>query len=255
MLKNKLKILILIYILFSVPIFSMSKNVRIFENEFIKFSVPSNSSIQFRDEERDPNKIRIIDKYIGRESICNTESYAFSPKLYKILKQNNFEINREEIISMIEWNDITKTGTFSLKPNYLEYPNGKREYINYITESYEKLIYKNQAIGESFMYLPPIRCDIDPIYGSSIDCHINFVMKNNLVYITLTLIWADFNSVRNTFPEFFEQHSDGKYYWKDNQAQVKFYEIFDSDEYVKLPEIIRLLKETRDMIINTLEIK
>lgn len=218
----------------------------------VRFEIPSSEKIDFGRKEKNPLKVSILINEIKNEELKGYTPQSFSPFLYMILKDSDFRINKAEIIKMIEENDVEKTNTFSIEPNYYYDYDGKLKNTNRLLNSYKKLIYADQCIGESFLYLSPIKYAKDKYFN--IDSNINFVLNDRIVYIRIENIWGDAKKVAEAFPDFFEIREDGKTYWINQAAQNKFIEKFNSDEYKKLPETIRLVRETRDTILSTLQI-
>ncbi len=244
------KYLFLIFIFITC---SLSANeMKIFEGGKIQFEVPESDNITFVGDKRNPFKIRITVNTVDNEGIKRRNPVSISNLLYKQLCSDSFKIDKEHIVKMIENNDISKTNTFSIAANwYNDY--GNIIFRNYLPVSYKKLIYDGEAIGESFMSIADINTGHELVNKYfSVDYRINFVMQDKLVYILINLTWGDFESLYKTFPEWFELRADNEYYWINQQSQYDFFKVFDSNEYIKLPDTIKLLRETRDSILKSL---
>jgi len=241
-------------LMMSCSLFSQAKEKIVVDN-MVKFKVPENEMIDCRwenSDNHDDSNVSITVNTRKNEDIKRCETLAFSPLLYEQLKKDNLTINKEHLLKMIDENDVDKTGTFSIEPNWFDY-YGQIINNNYLSCSYEKLIYDNIAIGESYVYL--ISEDLNLKEYFSIHYSINFILSDRIVYIDISLSSDDSESVIKEFPKYFEIRNEGKTYWKNKEARNNFYlEVLNTSKYKKLPETIRLVKETRDMILKTLEI-
>ncbi len=232
-----------------------ANELRTYVDGKVQFEVPESENLRYVTSLDDADKIRVIVNSIENDDILNWASYSFSDLLYKQLIEDGMKINKKNIIRLIENNDILRTNTFSIAANWYNYYGRIETHDSYLVSSYRKLMYKDQYIGEQFMDLTVKKNGFDMSHSSFwIDYYINFVINDKLVYIWLKHASGDFQGVYEAFPEWFELRDDGKYYWVNLQARDEFFNVFDGDGYVKLPPKIRLLRETRDSILQTLTI-
>ena len=235
--------------------FLACEDAKYYTDQYIEFQEIENEKIDYHRGKDDPAKVRVLVNYIGQEDLKVWNPCALSPLLYKQLREDGFQVNKEHLYKLMEENDFSKSGTYSLGANY--YNNyGKIVYRNYLPNSYQKLFYNNQVIGEYYMYTTGIKSGnaYDEDYFN-LYYHFVFVVKDKLAYIDIGLIWGDFSGIYDVYPEFFEQRADGKYYWISQEAQYKFCEILNSEEYTKLPDTIRYVRDVKDMIVKTLKLK
>ena len=235
--------------------FLACEDAKYYTDQYIEFQEIENEKIDYHRGKDDPAKVRVLVNYIGQEDLKVWNPCALSPLLYKQLREDGFQVNKEHLYKLMEENDFFKSGTYSLGANYYNY-YGRIIYNNYLPNSYNRLIYQNQVIGEYYMYTTGIH------YGNAYDkdyfnlsYEFVFVVKDKLAYITADLVWGDFSGICDAFPELFEQREDGKYYWVSQEAQYKFCEILNSEDYVKLPDTIRYVRDVKDMIVKTLKLK
>ena len=164
--------------------FLACEDAKYYSDQYIEFQEIDNEKIDYHRGKDDPAKVRVLVNYFGYDRLKDRNPQVMSPLLYKQLREDGFQVNKEHLYKLIEENDFFKSGTYSLGANY--YNNyGKIVYRNYLPNSYNRLIYQNQIIGEYYMYTT----DID--YGNAYDKdYFNlsydfvFVVKDKLAYIT-----------------------------------------------------------------------
>ena len=234
--------------------FLACEDAKYYSDQYIEFQEIDNEKIDY-DKNYIPEKVCIWVNYVGNDKIKNRNPQSMSPLLYKQLWKDGFQVNKEHLYKLMEENDFSNSGTYSLGANYYNH-YGRIIYNNYLPNSYQKLFYNNQVIGEYYL------CTTGIHYGNAYDkdyfalsYDFVFVVKDKLAYITADLVWGDFSGIYDAYPEFFEQRADGKYYWISQEAQYKFCEILNSEDYVKLPDTIRYVRDVKDMIVKTLKLK
>ncbi len=235
--------------------FLTCEDAKYYSDQYIEFQEIDNYKIDYHRGKDDPAKVRVLVNYFGKDSLKNRSPVSLSPLLYKQLWKDGFQVNKEHLYKLMEENDFSKSGTYSLGANYYNY-YGKVVYRNYLPNSYQKLFYNNQVIGEYFMHTTEI--DYGNAYDKdyfSLSYKFVFLVKDKLAYIDINLVWGDFSGIYDAFPELFELRADGKYYWVSQEAQYKFCEILNSEEYKKLPDTIRYVRDVKDLIVKTLTLK
>ena len=83
-----------------------------------------------------------------------------------------------------------------------------------------------------------------------------FVLQDRLERISFGInsIENSAEELVNSFPQWFEMRSDGNYYWINQECLDAMYDLLFSDDYKKLPRELQLIRETRDMILQTVRI-
>ena len=81
-----------------------------------------------------------------------------------------------------------------------------------------------------------------------------FVLDDYIIEIDLNLNHSDLPLVPEIYPDLFIIKEDGNIYWKSRECLLSFCDILMGDEYVNLPPKLCALRETFDMIMNTLTI-
>ena len=83
-----------------------------------------------------------------------------------------------------------------------------------------------------------------------------YFSNNHLIKTTILLRRPDMSMFENC-KEFFSKRdteSPLPYYWVSDQKRKEFFEILESDNYKKLPKEFQLLRESKDLFLNTLTI-
>ena len=83
-----------------------------------------------------------------------------------------------------------------------------------------------------------------------------YFSKNHLIQTTIALNRPDMSMFENC-KEFFKKDEDESllpYHWISDQKRKDFFEILESDNYKKLPKEFQLLRESKDLFLNTLTI-
>ena len=69
--------------------------------------------------------------------------------------------------------------------------------------------------------------------------------------VQLTYVFADINALRTVYPDFFVQ-KEGLWYW--TKTQTEFFNALNGKDYMRFPENVRLVRETKECILATLQI-
>ncbi len=220
------------------------------EDGFLTFEVPEDCN--YTDIfNREPRKLEL--------SLWNTHIFldnksSYSVPFYNLLKQDDFKINLKHIKELLFINDYLKTGDFALDPSYrIDEYTGDKHYIGYIPKSYRTIINKN-IIGEEYFYAPLNSKIVNKYGGGTMGYYITFVLNDRLESISFKRIIIDGQSLVTTFPQWFEMRSDGNYYWINQDCLNEMYDLLFSEDYKKLPRDLQLIRETRDMILETVKI-
>lgn len=220
------------------------------EDGFLSFEVPEECEC-IDINHRNPRKLEIRGYFLTKPFICKTE---FSIPFYKLLTENNLEIDLQMTKKLLETNSFLESDDFALDPSYrLDEFSGDKRYIGYLPKSYKPII-MDKILGEEYMYANTDYCFLDKSGGDTIGYHITFVLNDRLERIAFTRIISDGISLINSFPQWFEMRSDGNYYWINQACLEAMYDLLFSDDYKKLPRDLQLIRETRDMILQTVKI-
>ena len=113
--------------------------------------------------------------------------------------------------------------------------------------------YERKAFEEYF-YASLKSKVLDQYGGCSMNYRMTFVLSDRLERIRFGRIIIDGSSLVNSFPQWFEMRSDSNYYWINQECLDAMYDLLFSDDYKKLPRDLQLIRETRDMILQTVKI-
>ena len=200
---------------------------------------------------RNPRKLE-LSQWSTTEFYDNFNS--FGKPLYESLKKNNFKLDYDCIKNLLMNNNYQESREFVINPNYRQdHIGGEKEYIGYLPKSYKPII-MDKILGEEYMYANTNYCFLDKSGGDTIGYHITFVLNDRLERIAFTRIISDGISLINSFPQWFEMRRDGNYYWINQECLEAMYDLLFSDDYKKLPRDLQLIRETRDMILQTVRI-
>jgi hypothetical protein len=178
-------------------------------------------------------KIRITTNILDNEYVRTAEANAFSPEFLKMYKTNN-KINSQELMKLLERNQpflLTKYDETFLK------------------ESYSLIYYKDKIVGESYFSTNTTEISWPSGFGYKI-----IIVGDNTLFV-IYLTWVDSDAIiPKSFPDYFIE-VNGEYYWKNENIIHQLYQQLSSNEYQKLPEPLKILRETYDLILNSVEIK
>lgn len=216
----------------------------------VSFEIPTNPLIT-RTFTKDRNKITVLANYHTEKDIPNKEPEAYSPLLYAILKNDGFKISKDHITAMIEKYNPADSSVYAMISNVPSYGDTRPQ--NFIKKSYEKIYYQGEAIGECVLYISPVdaaQAISDDTY-ISLNYHICFVVEQALIHLQIALPEADINTLRTVCPDFFVQ-KEGLWYWA--KTQTEFFNALNGKDYMRFPENVRLVRETKECILATLQI-
>ncbi len=215
----------------------------------LEFDIPDNELVRADEWITDRIFLHILE--YTKESSRTMLKSKFSPMLYEILQNDGFVFKKEHIVEMIRNNDFKKSGIYSVESNFRE-EYGKRVYkTSLINESYQTLYYDGEPVGDFYASSQPIEYMVNTRI-TNLYINSNIVLSDRIVAVDLWLTASDLPLVPEIFPELFVKKADGNIYWKSDESRAEFYNIFMSDDYVKLPPKLRALRETYDMIKDTL---
>lgn len=250
---NKKKIDIILALLFLLSGLSAQQKITMADGH-LTFYVPDSDVIVT--EKWDTQKIYIHKLEYTNDEPERLHNLGFSPLLTEVLAKDGYVINEEHILEMIKNNDFSQSGTYSLSGNY--YYNGYHKKVydeSLYDESYTKLFYNSVPIGESYFWADTAKYPIYPkVNAVPFCCDIWLVVDNRIINIGLWLYFSDLVLVSDVYPDLFRTDAKGDIYWKDEESRIEFYYRFMSDDYVNLPTKLRTLRETYDMVIETLTI-
>ena len=151
-------------------------------------------------------------------------------------------------------NNFPESDQFAFDQFYNRYSRDEsKQYVGFLPKSYKPII-MDKILGEEYMYANTDYCFLDKSGGDTIGYHITFVLNDRLERIAFTRIISDGISLINSFPQWFEMRRDGNYYWINQECLEAMYDLLFSDDYKKLPRDLQLIRETRDMILQTVRI-
>lgn len=204
---------------------------------------------------RNYSRLEIMGYFLTKPFICKTE---FSIPFYKLLEENNFEINLIKLKEMLEDINFNENDDFAIDPSYRtdEFSgDGDKCYIGYLPKSYKPII-MDDVLGEEYFWLPVKYCIYNEYRATGFSYHITFALPDRLERISFGINSIDYSAEElvNSFPQWFEMRKDGLYYWINQECLDAMYDLLFSDDYKKLPRDLQLIRETRDMILQTVRI-
>ena len=115
----------------------------------LEFDIPDNELVTTDSYEYE--KVRVLIRELTTDNI-ESLSYFVSPIIFDVIKSDDFMIKKDHIVEMIKNNDIKESGTYSLNSNFYYVAPGKKKYVStYIDETYHKVYYSGEPIGEWFV--------------------------------------------------------------------------------------------------------
>ena len=222
------------------------------EDGFLSFEVPEECGC-IDVFHRNGRKLEISGYFLTKPFICKTE---FSIPFYELLTENDFEIDLLNIRKLLETNSYIESDDFALDPSYrLDEFSGNKRYIGFLPKSY-KIIIQDDILGEEYFYIPKESRIYDNKRATTVSYHMTFALPDRLERISFGINSIDYSAEElvNSFPQWFEMRKDGLYYWINQECLDAMYDLLFSDDYKKLPRDLQLIRETRDMILQTVRI-
>ena len=206
------------------------------QNEIIIESELTFSSFREEEDYLD-GKIGVWIGVSNEESIKKQGGWQFSPSMENLLKNKN--LNKKSFLSL-------------LKPS-VNFAFSSIGY-NRIESTYALVRYNGIFIGEAYGSDGAVDAEpvVPPYHGYLID----LVVGDNIVHIRI-MLHDEKENIARQMPEYFFYNSTGyncfiwKYY---KQSRVDLYRKLYSDNYKELPIVFQKLRETFDLILNTLSI-
>ena len=185
-----------------------------------------------------------IDAFLGAETnedFIYRQEWIFPRPVEDIVLNDNRKIIKEHIYELLR----------SKKRNSIYFFNSSDLQYTYIKSSIKPFYYNGNIIGQKAMQT--VRGSRYSFNYLSLAFYIHFVIDGALVCTGVIYDNPNDTSIMEAYPKLFKKVSDGEYAWKNEAAREKFYKIFESDDENK-PIIMKELKATRDMILETLVI-
>jgi hypothetical protein len=180
-------------------------------------------------------KIEILPTVTGEDFFRGAELDSFSPGIEQLVRLNrtsNRQITNNDLLNVLRTRQ-----PFAL----IRYDE------MYLRQSYSVIHYEGGIIGETFFFANPLGTS----WPSGLGYLIVIVVENVIIKINIGFVDA-YNIVPRELPEYVIERN-GEYYWKDNDARNRFYQQMNTD-INRMPEQIQLLRETYNLIMNTLRI-
>lgn len=222
------------------------------EDGFLSFEVPEECGC-IDIFHRNGRKLEICGYTIIKPFIYKTE---FSIPFYKLLTENDFEIDLLNIRELLKTYSYIESDDFALDPSYrLDEFSGNKRYIGFLPKSYKTII-RDDILGEEYFYIPKESRIYDNKRATTVSYRITFALPDRLERISFGINSIDYSAEElvNSFPQWFEMRKDGLYYWINQECLDAMYDLLFSDDYKKLPRDLQLIRETRDMILQTVRI-
>lgn len=218
------------------------------EDGFLSFEIPEECGC-IDINHRNPRRIEIAGINIKYRFECIS---SVSERFFDFLVEQKFKYDRKIFENYLLQNNFPESDTFAFSQYYHRYSRDEsKEYIGFLPKSYKPII-MDDILGEEYFYASLEV--LDQYGGGSMDYHITFVLSDRLERISFGRIIIDGSSLVNSFPQWFEMRSDGNYYWINQECLEAMYDLLFSDDYKKLPRDLQLIRETRDMILQTVRI-
>lgn len=239
---------VIVFLLATISItFGYTKTVTT-EDGYLSFEVPEECGC-IDIFQRNPRKMEICGYAVTKPFICKTE---FSIPFYELLT----EIDLLNIRKLLETNSYIESDDFALDPSYrLDEFSGNKRYIGFLPKSYKTII-RDDILGEEYFYIPKESRIYDNKRATTVSYRITFALPDCLERISFGINSIDYSAEElvNSFPQWFEMRKDGLYYWINQSCLDEMYDLLFSDDYKKLPRDLQLIRETRDMILETVKI-
>ena len=157
----------------------------------------------------------------------------------------------DELIDLVESGKFSRPNLFTLLIQHND-SSAFRRGPGIITSSYAKIEYNGETIGELYGY----DGSIDEVAPLTYGYWMNLISGNNILCIEISMHDVNF-IIPPRMPEYFYYKNIYKnYVWQDfSMSRSMLYHKLNKYDYEGLPEEFKKLRETLDMIVNTLVIK
>lgn len=222
------------------------------EDGFLSFEVPEECGC-IDIFHRNPRKLEIS----GTEVIFDSKHLVcFSEKFSDFLVKKEYRYERKEFEEYLLHNNFPESDQFAFDQFYNRYSRDEsKQYVGYLPKSYKPII-MDDVLGEEYFWLPVKYCIYNEYRATGFSYHITFALPDRLERISFGINSIDYSAEElvNSFPQWFEMRKDGLYYWINQECLEAMYDLLFSDDYKKLPRDLQLIRETRDMILQTVRI-
>ena len=181
---------------------------------------------------------------------------CFSEKFSDFLVKKEYRYERKEFEEYLLHNNFPESDQFAFDQFYNRYSRDEsKQYVGYLPKSYKPII-MDDVLGEEYFWLPVKYCIYNEYRATGFSYHITFALPDRLERISFGINSIDYSAEElvNSFPQWFEMRKDGLYYWINQECLEAMYDLLFSDDYKKLPRDLQLIRETRDMILQTVRI-
>ena len=210
----------------------------------IKITIPSSDLIQ--EKYGNPNKIYVTINTVLASDIKDKEMGAYSSLFWDIYSKNNYIYDKDKIIEAINLNDFNKTGKFIISDT---------DSIDYLKSSYEKVVYKDNVIGESSTYISFMDTGYNEKYNLMMEYELDVVLDDRIITITVGLVHFPWEEIIKQYPQWFILHDNNEYFWKNIHCLEEFYSMFKDGDNAQFPEIVKLFGQIKNMILDSIQIK
>ena len=222
------------------------------EDGFLSFEVPEECGC-IDIFHRNGTKLEIS----GTEVIFDSKYLVcFSEKFSDFLVEKEYRYERKEFEEYLLHNNFPESDQFAFDQFYNRYSRDEsKQYVGFLPKSYKTLI-QDDILGEEYFWLPVKYCIYNEYRATGFSYHITFALPERLERISFGINSIDYSAEElvNSFPQWFEMRKDGLYYWINEECLEAMYDLLFSDDYKKLPRDLQLIRETRDMILQTVRI-
>ena len=222
------------------------------EDGFLSFEVPEECGC-IDIFHRNPRKLEIS----GTEVIFDSKYLVcFSEKFSDFLVKKEYRYERKEFEEYLLHNNFPESDQFAFDQFYNRYSRDEsKQYVGFLPKSYKPII-MDDILGEEYFWLPVKYCIYNEYRATGFSYHITFALPDRLERISFGINSIDYSAEElvNSFPQWFEMRKDGLYYWINQACLEAMYDLLFSDDYKKLPRDLQLIRETRDMILQTVRI-
>lgn len=208
-------------------------------NDKVTFSIPSTPEIINEQNYQGSiflirEKIRVNGSFWDESDFLTMEDSVFSPIIIETIKNADYNICKDDIKPLLLNTEI---------PLLTVFDEGEKALL------YEKIEYDGEVVGELIFYIPPINYSWDE---GSLLYSIKIVIDGYIIIIDVYLKNFIVDYPHN-FPQYFELIA-GKYFWKNEAGMNEFSRDLNNKNYRKFPSLLKQFRETKDMILATLEI-